>query len=290
VQYSVQIVFGGHNHYYARETVEGVKHITTGGGGAPLYNPNAKQTEVCSSSYHFSKVEISGNQLNFSAVKPDGTVLDSFVLTAQGPDTTPPTPNPATWATAPYAVSSSQISMTATTGSDPSGPVEYYFDETSGNPGGTDSGWQTSASYSDTGLSPNTQYTYTVTMRDALQNTGTASAPASATTQGSCTPSTMHVDSIVCSTVSGSAGKKFGRATVTIKDNCGNPVSGALVDGTFTGSFSESFDDVVTNSSGVAVFTTTAQVKNPVFTFCVDDVTGSLTYNPAENVVTCSSY
>ncbi|MCX7013994.1 MAG: metallophosphoesterase family protein, partial [Candidatus Sumerlaeota bacterium] len=31
----VDIVFGGHNHYYARCDVSGVHHITTGGGGAP---------------------------------------------------------------------------------------------------------------------------------------------------------------------------------------------------------------------------------------------------------------
>jgi hypothetical protein len=98
------------------------------------------------------------------------------------PDTDPPTPNPATFAVAPAADSSSAISMTATTGSDASGPVEYYFDETSGNPGGTDSGWQTSPSYTDSGLSAETQYTYTVTMRDSLANTGTASSPANATT------------------------------------------------------------------------------------------------------------
>jgi hypothetical protein len=45
--------------------------------------------------------------------------------------------------------------MTATTASDPSG-VEYNFDETSGNPGGTDSGWQDSTSYADTGLNSGT--------------------------------------------------------------------------------------------------------------------------------------
>jgi hypothetical protein len=74
--------------------------------------------------------------------------------------------------------------MTATTGSDASGPVEYYFDETSGNPGGTDSGWQTSPSYTDSGLDPDTQYTYTVQMRDSqpTPNVGAASSPASATT------------------------------------------------------------------------------------------------------------
>jgi len=99
-----------------------------------------------------------------------------------GTDTQPPTPNPATWATVPYAVSSSEISMTATTGSDASPPVEYFFDETSGNPGGSDSEWQLNPEYTDSGLDPDTEYTYTVTMRDSLLNTGTASSPASATT------------------------------------------------------------------------------------------------------------
>ncbi|VGO17776.1 hypothetical protein PDESU_06378 [Pontiella desulfatans] len=45
--------------------------------------------------------------------------------------------------------------------------AEYYFSETSGNAGGEDSGWQISPSYTDTGLLPNTLYTYTVTTRDA---------------------------------------------------------------------------------------------------------------------------
>ncbi len=99
------------------------------------------------------------------------------------PDPDPPTPNPATWSSAPAAVSSSEITMTATTGTDVSTPVEYYFDETSLNPGGTDSGWVTNPVYNDTGLNPSTQYTYTVQMRDALLNTGAVSIPvANATT------------------------------------------------------------------------------------------------------------
>ena len=98
------------------------------------------------------------------------------------PETDPPTPDPATFAVAPSADSSSAISMTATTGTDASGPVEYSFVETSGNPGGTDSGWQTSPSYTDTGLTASTQYTYTATMRDALANIGAVSAALSVTT------------------------------------------------------------------------------------------------------------
>jgi len=75
--------------------------------------------------------------------------------------------------------------MTATTGTDLNGPVEYFFDEISGNPGATDSGWRTSASYTDTGLDPSTQYTYTVQMRDSVTptaNVGAVSLPANATT------------------------------------------------------------------------------------------------------------
>ena len=102
----------------------------------------------------------------------DGTLIasSSTLQKIQGalpPDTTPPTPDPATFASAPAAVSDTQITMTATTGSDASGPVEYLFDETSGNPGGTDSGWTTNPVYNDTGLSADTQYTYTVQMRDS---------------------------------------------------------------------------------------------------------------------------
>jgi RHS repeat-associated protein len=78
--------------------------------------------------------------------------------------------------------------MTATTGSDASGPVEYYFDETSGNSGGSDSSWTTNPVYSDTGLTPDTEYTYTVQMRDSVPNTGAASTPANATTPDNTPP------------------------------------------------------------------------------------------------------
>jgi hypothetical protein len=98
-------------------------------------------------------------------------------------DTTAPTPNPSTWATMPYATGSTSISMTATTASDPSG-VQYYFDCTAGA-GGHDSGWQSSATYQDTGLTPSTQYSYRIQTRDqsANQNTGQWSTTQSATTQ-----------------------------------------------------------------------------------------------------------
>jgi hypothetical protein len=82
VTYGVDIVFAGHNHYYARCGVSGVKHITTGGGGANLYDPSpsAAYLEAYSKNYHYCKIDIDGTTLSLEAVKPDGTVIDSFTL------------------------------------------------------------------------------------------------------------------------------------------------------------------------------------------------------------------
>ena len=86
-----------------------------------------------------------------------------------------------TFASPPTAAGSTSITMTATTASDPSG-VEYRFNNVTL---GTSSPWQDSPAYTATGLSPATSYTFTVQARDKspAQNTTTASAPASATTQ-----------------------------------------------------------------------------------------------------------
>jgi len=116
-----------------------------------------------------------------NANETDWSPVESAITTT--PDNTPPTPSQMTFASAPVAISTTEISMVAATASDPSG-VEYHFTETSGNPGGESSGWQDSPNYVDNGLSPNTLYSYTVTARDksSAGNENTASAVAVATT------------------------------------------------------------------------------------------------------------
>ena len=121
--------------------------------------------------------------------------------TTDPPDTNPPTPNPSTWHLVPHANGPHSISMTATSASDPSGSIEYFFEETTGHYGGSDSGWQSSNSYTDNGLNPSGQYTYRVKTRDALGNTGSWSISKSATTDPLGDPpsvTTVSATDIIC--------------------------------------------------------------------------------------------
>ncbi len=79
----VSIIFAGHNHYYARAEVDGVYQITTGGGGAPLYNPIASypNIQVVAMDYHYLQVVITGNTLTVTAQAPEGKLLDTFSIT-----------------------------------------------------------------------------------------------------------------------------------------------------------------------------------------------------------------
>ena len=87
-KYQVSMVFNGHNHYYAHCQVNGVHHITTGGGGASLrtfdllYDPSIVKAV---SAYHFCKVDIHGPQLDFQAVGLDGAVIDEFTIHSPPP-------------------------------------------------------------------------------------------------------------------------------------------------------------------------------------------------------------
>jgi len=98
-----------------------------------------------------------------------GWFIDDVGFYIDRGDVTAPAPDPMTWSTAPNGSGTTAISMTATSAIDVSG-VEYYFEETSGNPGGDDSLWQESSSYTDTGLQQGVQYCYRVMARDKSPN------------------------------------------------------------------------------------------------------------------------
>jgi hypothetical protein len=140
-----------------------------------------------SARYNFVRINglipSAGNQLSFS-MEPGNSAVSGFqLIKIDTADSSPPDPSPMTWETPPYAIGEASISMIASTATDPSG-VEYQFTETSGNPGGSSSGWQNSPVFTDTGLLANTTYTYTVVARDKspAQNLSVASQAESAST------------------------------------------------------------------------------------------------------------
>ena len=114
----------------------------------------------------------------------------------------PINPDPAGFAVPPAAGNSSVITMTATPGYSDLGPVEYLFTETSGNPGGSSSGWQGNPVFTDSGLQPGTTYAYTVTKR-AGSHTGRSSAESMATTQAAGLPGSITFDDFISGYIAG---------------------------------------------------------------------------------------
>jgi len=180
------------------------------------------------------------------------------------PDTTPPTPNPMTFATAPANDSASQISMIASTATDSeTPPVNYLFtlDNTNcgvnAGTGGTTSAWQASTSYSDTLLQPNQCYGYTVTARDsvATPNVGTASGISSAYTSAN-TPGTPTLSAATVSTLSLTNAENSNPAA--------NPTTNFAVQVTTTtpsdATWLNQWVDATGNPSAAAVWLTDAQL------------------------------
>ncbi|HYK88801.1 MAG TPA: metallophosphoesterase, partial [Acidobacteriota bacterium] len=78
----VTAVFNGHDHNYQHHVHEGMHHIVTGGGGAPLYDvvpiPNITLKAVKTENY--VRVRIEGGKAHLEAVDLAGDILDSFDL------------------------------------------------------------------------------------------------------------------------------------------------------------------------------------------------------------------
>jgi hypothetical protein len=194
-------------------------------------------------------------------------------------DTDPPTPDPMTWASPPTAVDAFSITMTATTASDPSG-VKYYFECTSG--GCNDSGWVDNPTYVDSGLLPNTLYTYRVKACDKSvnQNQTGWSSEASATTGSN----EIYVYDITMGFGTAPGSKYFGRATVWIKSTSGENISGATVSGDWSGAVSGSSMGS-TGADGKVTLESSTVKNGGTFTFTVTGVLKTdYTYNPSLNV------
>ncbi len=81
VNNNVDLVLCGHNHYYARAEVNGIFHITCGGGGAPLYSPqNNPNVQVKEKTLGYCKISVDGKTMEFDVVNEKGILIDSIVV------------------------------------------------------------------------------------------------------------------------------------------------------------------------------------------------------------------
>jgi trimeric autotransporter adhesin len=185
------------------------------------------------------------------------------IITYSAPDLSPPSPDPMTFASAPAPTSATAISMTATTATDDTPPIEYFFNyyscASNNGGGGSDSAWQSSTSFSDTGLDPNKCYGYTVAARDSLGNT-TASSTQSDTYTHANTPGTPTLSSPTDTTL-----------TLTNAENSNpsaNPTTSFAVQMTTTtpsdSTWLNKWVDASGNPSNTAVWLTDAQLDGLV--------------------------
>ena len=93
-KYKVAVAHTGHNHYYARCDVNGVRHITAGGGGAPLRSPDPDYPFVVTSesSRHFLRYEVSPDRTAVSVIRENGSLIERFEIDAK--EVTCPTVDP----------------------------------------------------------------------------------------------------------------------------------------------------------------------------------------------------
>jgi len=83
IQYGVDMVLCGHNHFYAHCVSDEVEWLTVGAGGAPLQNIAGTGTGLVYSEkqYCFAKVEITPAQLTFTAIDgTDGSTMETFII------------------------------------------------------------------------------------------------------------------------------------------------------------------------------------------------------------------
>ena len=85
VQYGVDLVLMGHDHYYYRTLRDGIYYVTTGGGGGPLAEidvtaPIWQPGDVAASEYHYCNIKVNSTDVTVTAYTSDHSLLDSFSI------------------------------------------------------------------------------------------------------------------------------------------------------------------------------------------------------------------
>ncbi|WP_433225007.1 glycosyl hydrolase family 18 protein [Microtetraspora malaysiensis] len=204
-----------------------------------------------------------GNYATVSAIEVTGG-------TGGGEDTTPPTA-PANLKVTGTTTTTAALSWTAST--DDVGVTGYDIYR-----GATLAGTSTTTAFTDTGLTPDTSYTYTVKARDAAQNVSPASSPVTATTKkdtggGDTTPPTAPANLKVTGTTTTTAALSWTASTDDVGVTGYNVYRGATLAGTST----------------TTTFTDTGLTPNTTYTYTVKAFDAAQNLSPASNQVSATT-
>ena len=83
----VDFTFGAHDHFYERGEVDGLRYVVTAGCGAPLYKRRTflPRTAVWEATLHHVRVTVDGDDVELTAVRPDGSLVDHLRLRKHPP-------------------------------------------------------------------------------------------------------------------------------------------------------------------------------------------------------------
>lgn len=81
-KYGVSAVFNGHDHFYERSMKNGIPYIISGGGGAPLYDPDhvTPESVVRAKTNQFMIVEINGKKAVLKTFDINNKVIDELTV------------------------------------------------------------------------------------------------------------------------------------------------------------------------------------------------------------------
>ncbi len=223
------------------------------------------------------------------ASEDGGSGADGKITLTYTADLTGPTPSTMYFATSPVSTTTDIVRMVSVTATDPTTPIQYYFEEVAGDCGadhatdGNDSGWQTSTIYRDTGLSPNKCYAYQVTARDGGLITNSTSTASSTYTRAAVPGQLVFTNVAVTS------------FDITNDEN-GNPTSNpATTFAVYATSSDASWNQKYVDSSGNPTDTRTWLTDSQVNSLTVDNLLVETEYRfvvvarNADNIITASS-
>ena len=86
-KHDVQAVICGHDHHYHRAEEDGLTMITSGGGGAGLYNTDLTSplTKLHKKANHLMRIDIDDKQATFKVIDIEGKEIETFALDKREP-------------------------------------------------------------------------------------------------------------------------------------------------------------------------------------------------------------